>query len=139
MEKTTDPRPSINTFFEIAGDDLDPEECTRRIGLTPTEAEISGRSRPGGRLPVRVTHWTIKLEKRRVYTIDEPLTELLDILWPKRSKIMTFLLSQPFPATFGTNVTIYEDRPEYCLSPETIQRLAYFKSEYCLDIFDYRD
>jgi hypothetical protein len=73
---------------------------------------------------VPVTNWGITIEKRRSYSIDEALTELLDILWPQRKKIMEFLSSNPVSAIFCTNVTINEERPEYCLLPETLQRLA---------------
>ncbi len=86
-----------------------------------------------------VTNWGITIEKRRVFSIDEALVELLNILWPQRAKILEFLSTHHLSATFCTNVTIYEGRPEYCLSPETLQRLAYFKTEYCLDIFDYSE
>jgi hypothetical protein len=50
---------------------------------------------------------------------------------------MEFLSAHPVPTIFCTNVTILGDRPEYCLSPGTLARLAYFRIEYCIDIFDY--
>lgn len=135
----SDTSPLITSAFGIWGDQLDPVECTRAIGLTPTEVEIKGQSRPEGRPPVPVTHWGITLEKRISYSIEEPLSELLDLLWPQRERVVEFITSHPVSAIICTNITINKDRPEYCLSPETLQRLAYFKVEYCLDIFDYSD
>jgi len=135
----SDTSPLITSVFGIWGDQLNPAECTRAIGLTPTEVEIKGQDRPEGRPPVPVTHWGITLEKRRSYSIEEPLSELLDLLWPQRERVVEFITSHPVSAAFSTNITINNDRPEYCLSPKTLQRLAYFKVEYCLDIFDYSD
>ncbi len=131
--------PLITSAFGIWGDELDPAECTLATGLTPTELEIKGQPRPGGRPPVPVTNWGITLEKRRLYSLDKALSELLDLLWPQREKMLEFIASHSVSAIFSANVTIYQDRPEYNLSPDTLQRLAYFKVEFCLDIFDYRD
>lgn len=139
MVDPTETAPLITSAFGIWGDELDPAECTLATGLTPTEFEIKGQSRPGGRPPVPVTNWGITLEKRRYYSLDEALSELLDLLWPQREKVMEFIASHPVSAVFSANVTIHQDRPEYNLSPHTLQRLAYFKVEFCLDIFDYRD
>jgi hypothetical protein len=137
MTPPPDPRPSITTFFGIWGDHLNPDECTRVIGLLPTEVELKGQARPQGRPQVPVTSWTIKIEKLKSHSIDQPLAKLLSIVWPQRSQILRFIALGSVSAVFGTNVTIYEERPEYCLSPTTLRRLAYFKVEYCLDIFDY--
>ena len=54
-----DPEPLITSAFGIWGDEFDPAECTRRMGLTPTEVEIKGQPRPEGRRPAPVTNWGI--------------------------------------------------------------------------------
>ena len=135
----SDAAPLITTAFGIWGDQLDPTECTRITGLEPTEVEIKGQPRPGGRPPVPVTNWGITLEKRRSFSIDQPLVELLDLLWPRRSNLLEFLSTHDVSSIFFSTITIYEERPEYCLSPDTLRRLSYFKTQYCLDIFNYSE
>lgn len=129
----------INAGLGIWGDDLDPDECTRFTGVSPTKVEIKGQLRPEGRPPVRVTTWGISIERKNSYSIDEVLTELLDLIWPQREAIIEYLAQHSVSAIFAVNVTLWKERPEYCLGAETLRRLAHFGVEYCLDIFDYRE
>ena len=135
-EEDANARPVISTDFGIWGDLLDLSECTRQIGLAPTTEETKGQARPNGRPPARETYWGIATQKRRLLSIDDSLVELIEILWPHRFEIVEFLSSKPHSASFETKVTIYAERPEYCLSAQTLQRLSFFGIEYCLDIFD---
>ncbi len=123
----------------MQGDGLDPDECTRLTGLSPTKVEVKGQLRPAGRPPVRVTTWGISIEKTNSYSIDEVLTELIDLIWPQREAIIEYLANHPVSAIFAVNATLYKERPEYCLGGETLRRLAYFGVDFCLDIFDYRE
>jgi len=130
--------PRITTTFVITGEDLDPADCTRRIGLEPTdvcvEPKVTGKLVPSGEPYVRKPYWSVELKKQSSYSTDAELKKLLDLLWPKRAPIVAYLKATGYEATFVSSVTIEEDRPLYELSAETLKRLAYFNVEWGLDI-----
>lgn len=130
--------PLITTTFVITGANLDPADCTRSIGLEPTdvcaEPKVTGRLVPSGEPYVRKPYWSIELKKQQSYSTDEELKRLLDLLWPKRAEIVGYLEATGYEATFTSSVTIHEDRPLYELSAETLKRLAYFDVEWVLDV-----
>lgn len=85
--------------------------------------------------PVRETFWQLSL-KKEFFSIDEVLVELLNQLWNCREAARSIGHSPLCSACFVANITIYGNQPEYCLSPDTLTRLAFFGFELCLDIFD---
>jgi hypothetical protein len=129
----------VRASFSIFGEGLNPADCTLALGLEPTTAERKGDSRPNGRPVVRESRWAVETDRRRVYTVNEPLVELLDKLWPCRHKIVRLLEKPQVSAIFSVSVTIHDERPEYCFPPATLQRLAEIGAELCLDIYDYSD
>lgn len=133
-------RPLISSHFSIHGETFDPQDCTRAIGIEPTYARRKGmKRRPGSLVALRTSVWTVSFSKVPSDSIDEEIARVIDILWPHQSKVLQFLSSTGLEAGFGNSVTIYEERPLYCLSASTIQRIAAFGVDYGLDIFDYSD
>ena len=82
------------------------------------------------------TFWLLAVEKN-TFAIDEVLAELLELLWSRREAVRALGGTRGCSAGFVVNVTIHENRPEYCLSPATLTKLAFFGFELCIDIFDY--
>lgn len=132
--------PLITTTFVIEGDDLDPAECSRRIGLEPTGAsdqrKVTGHLVPSGEPYVRKPFWLVKLNKRPSDSIGDELNELLAILWPHRHEIVRYLQETGHEAGFSSSVTIEENRPLYELTAETLSRLSFFKVDWILDILE---
>jgi hypothetical protein len=140
--KDDDPSPLITTFLHISGDDLDPKRCTKAAGLEPTSsnalpATLPGIFLPSGRPNVMKPYWTLEIGSEKSYNIDFSLARLIDLIWPRRERVLKLVRDSLYKASFGSNVTIYEDRPLYLLTGATQRRLAYFSFDYCLDIFDY--
>jgi len=127
--------PLIASAFVVSGKDFDPHCCTTAFGLRPTEVTVRGELRPGKRPRAPSNSWYIEVQ-RDAYSIDDVLKEVLDIVWPKREAIKVFTESASLRTTFVVDVKIYCERPEYSLSPATIERMAYFQAEFGLDIFD---
>jgi hypothetical protein len=143
MEYTVDAqreeaRPLITNYFTITGLSLDPRECTRLLGIEPTETSkvVQRGTFLDGRPHVREAFWSIEFSKEPSWEIEGGLLRIIDILWPQRRKVVDLLSATGFDASFGTNVTIHASRPLYILSPQTLSRLSYFGAEYGLDIFD---
>jgi hypothetical protein len=134
-------RPLITSFFAIGDINLDPDECTRLVGLNPTTTSqaIPKGFLPNGKVRIKDATWSIRFDKEPVWGIDEGLHRILDILWPQRDRVVEFLGTTGFSALFGTNVTIHASRPLYSLSPKTIRRMSFFGLEYLFDIFDYSE
>ena len=133
-----DSRPLISSHFSIHGETLDPQDCTKTIGIIPTFAGRKGtKRRPGSLVALQTSIWTVSFSKEPSYSTDEEISRLIDLLWPHRLKVREYLSSTGFEAGFGNSVTIYEDRPLYSLSSSTIQRIAVFGVDYGLDVFDY--
>lgn len=134
-------RPLITNFFTITGKDLNIQECTRFLGLQPTETgeTIQKGTSVDGRTHFRDAFWSIEFTKEPSWEIEEGLIKILDILWPRRECVTAFLSTTGHSALFGTNVSIYASRPLYVLSPQTLSRMAFFETEWGLDIFDYSE
>ena len=134
-------RPLITNYFSITDFSLDPEECTRFLEIEPTETSkaVQRGTFLDGRPHIRDAFWTIEFSKEPSWEIEEGLSKIIEILWPQRSKVVEFLSTTGFDASFGTNVTIYASRPLYVLSPQVLKEMSYFGAEYGLDIFDYSE
>jgi hypothetical protein len=134
-----DGRPKITSFFTFEDDRLDPTACTERIGLQPTGTGITGQMLPGRRWPVPHSFWEVEFYQERQHRIETGLRKLLDLLWPARLSIMSFLAETSFSATFGSNVTLQAEEAICEITAETLSRLAFFGTNYIMDIFDFRD
>ncbi|SRR6266849_5432746 len=130
-----DETPLVEAAFIISGEGFDPHSCAAIFGLEPTAVSVRGEPRPGKRPKAPSTSWSLGV-RRRAYSIDEVIEEVLDALWPRREAIKDFTQSASLKITFISHVKIFAERPQYCLSPATIERMAYFRAEFGLDIFD---
>jgi hypothetical protein len=83
--------------------------------------------------------WLIRKSGRPFYSTDEAVNEILDAIWPARKAIREFAKLNAVDVGINCNVTIYEDRPAYELSTNTIDRLAQIGCGFGLDIFDYSE
>ena len=134
-----DTAPRISTHFVISGRDFDPEKCSEALGLKPSTVWRQKLEHLKARSDLANTEWQIGLDKRPLYSLDEAVLEVLGLIWPARKRIRAFLFESNLNVTLVCSVSINADRPEYCLSPTTLGRLAVLHCEFCLDIFDYSD
>lgn len=126
--------PLITTAFIISGEMFDPESCTLAIGLQPSEVCVKGAHREGGRPPVATSSWSIHFRRQRLDSIEDGIKNVLDVIWPHRTKIQAFVTSLGLKATFTSNVIVTEERPLYCLSAETMRKMSALDAEFCMDI-----
>jgi len=127
--------PLIAAAFIISGSGFDPHTCAGVFGLEPTAVTVRGEQRPGRRPRAPTTSWCVEV-RRHAQSIDEVLAEVLDTIWPRRDAIKDLTQSASLRITFTVHVKVFAERPMYCLSPATVERIAHFEGEFCLDIFD---
>ena len=136
---TKDAAPHLSTHFIISGRDFDPEKCSEALGLRPSNIWRQRLEHLRARDDLADTEWQIGFDKRQLYSLDEAVLEVLELIWPARDRIRAFLSGSDLKATLTCSVTIQVDRPEYCLSPTAMKKLTALHCEFCLDIFDYSD
>ena len=121
--------PVIETGFWIEGNELDPDEFTRLVGIQPYRTgkkdEISSHP-AAAKLGVinSATFWFIEVE-RNTYSMDEGIQEVLGSIWLHRERILEYVHTRP-SVKMGVTSTIhmYQDRPVYDISPDSIKKLA---------------
>lgn len=128
----------IRSGFEIRGDSLDTEECTRILGISPTMVTHKGAPRASGRGVYPFTLWDFELIEPHSYSTDECMIRLIDVVWDARERIVSFLKNPGLEAGFYSSVRITDKRPVYELSAATVKRIAFFGADYGLDIYDMR-
>jgi hypothetical protein len=131
---TVDSLPVAATGLSIEGETLDAERLVLSLALPKTiEVKLAGRSRRS--VPAVV----IELGKRRPFTIDQCVSELLDILWPHRELISRALAEAAATGALMLSVWIHKERPVYSLSADSLQRLAELGVAYQLEVYDSRE
>src|SRR5437667_9973251 len=98
-----DEAPLIEASFIISGEGFDPNRCGAIFGLQPTEVSVLGEPRPGKRPKAPGTSWSVDV-RRRAYSIDEVIDNVLDTIWPRREAIRDFAHSASLKITFNLNV-----------------------------------
>lgn len=129
----------VTSGFCISGKDLDPADCTEKIGIEPTETGLVGNKRRPESLGKLVTSfWTFKNEEVEADNIDEGLNKILDILWPVRFAVRGYVTGKShWDCGFFSTVTVYDLEPEYSLESTTMTKMSFFGLSYGLEIYDY--
>jgi hypothetical protein len=137
--------PEIRTYFWIGGDNLNPEEFTQVIGISPTDSGVKGTPSPHPTLREQGkttpwTFWKINLNENS-YNTDEVIQKLLSRVWHRRDAILEYVRSKPgVEVGVLIAISIYDDRPVYELSRDTIGKLAYLGCDFAIDdIYDHRN
>jgi hypothetical protein len=122
--------------LRISGEDLDPAEVTARLGLSPTEARISGQPRPGNKSVWDESMWEYEVwpDKKTAWSsLEEGLLTLLSafrssgqILEGYQRTGNVFLWCGHFSSSFGGGPS---------LPAELLKQLGDFGVELYLDTF----
>jgi hypothetical protein len=121
--------PVIGTEFWIEGNELDPDEFTRLVGIQPyrTGKKDDISSHPAAAkqgVKNRTTFWFIEVE-HNTYSMDEGIQAVLRDIWSHRERILEYVHTRP-SVKMGVKsvIHIYQDRPVYDISPDSIKKLA---------------
>jgi hypothetical protein len=127
--------PLISTYLNVAGYDWDPATCTAALGMEPFRVwyqpqHLIQEDR-------RRIAWSIGFKRRPFDCIDDAVLKLFETVWPAREQLKAFVQQNAYELSFACNVTIWRERPEYTLGPNSLQMLAWFNAPFTLDIFDH--
>ncbi len=131
--------PDISVSFVIGSNDLDPDQCSHVLGLEPTTVWRQKREHLRGIPQVPNVQWVLSTGKVRGYTIDEPLSLLLETLWPHKAAVLEFVSDARAECFVTCTVTITCDRPLYEISVANLLKLAELRAPFRMDLFDYSD
>lgn len=131
--------PRISSYLYISGRDFDPQACSAFIGLQPTEIWRQKREELKQREDLPNVSWNIGHEPIEGYSVSDAVDEVLDLVWPARERLRTFLQGQNIEVGIACTVAIHADRPIYDLSASTIRRLAELSCKFTLDVIDYTE
>jgi hypothetical protein len=129
--------PEVTAHFFISGRDFDPLAVTDVLGIDPSEVWRQHRPELKERPDLPTVCWKYGFKKRRFVSIDDAVSEILEVIWPLRDRVQQWLASNAAQVGVECSVSIYNDRPIYELSATTISRLSELRCEFLLDIFDY--
>jgi hypothetical protein len=123
----------------IAGNEFDPDEATNQIGLEPTRIWFQTDRLLLLEKELPKVEWSIGGKKRNFDEVEEAVQQVLEAIWPAREKIRSYVRLNGLRSAFICAVFIYTEPPMYCLSAESMRRMASFQAEFSMVIYDYRD
>src|ERR1700761_3787719 len=135
---------TVNTLFEISGEDFDPDWCTEALGLVPTrcwrKGDLRGRY---ARVPSPLSRWGIESGASPARNVEDGLRIMLDTVWPVRDRLRRMREEWRAPLEVGCASIVkvrshHAQAPQVQLSAESLERLADLDLEYCPDIYDFR-
>jgi hypothetical protein len=129
--------PLMTAGFIVTEMEFDPHVCTRHFGVEPTDVRTKGDIRPGKRLPVPKSSWTLDTEWARFDSTDAVIQLLLRAIWPKRNRIRDFVKKRRLKITFVLNMKggLGKRNFLYEFSPRTIEQIRYFRASLNLDVY----
>ena len=127
--------PAILTRFAINTRDVVPELASQHIGLEPSRVLKKGEPRTPPRPPVAESSWMIESPRRHLYSLDESMTQVLNIVWPKRREITSFCNKHNLQCLFVTVVWAdAEHRPIYELSRQSFKKISALHASWIMDL-----
>jgi len=122
--------------LHVIGNDLDPEEVTRLLGVGPTSAEAKGDrvEMPSGKLRVAKTgHWRLKTDRRSPADLDGQISELFSVTSQDLDDWAT--LRKRFVIRVFCGLMMSDWNEGLPLTALTIQALAERGAEIDLDLY----
>jgi hypothetical protein len=139
IEVDRGPTPLISTSFTVGGDEFDASEFSNLIETQPIKIWRQKREDLRNRPDLHNFEWIYEINKKPLWSMGETITEVLEIFWPKRNKIISFCEKNKLSTSIDCSIYIegpIEDlNPEFCLYPNLIQKLADLKAEFGMFIY----
>lgn len=131
--------PQISVSLVLGSDDLDPDACSEAIGISPTEVWRQKHKSFLNVDTVPNVQWIISTDKIMSYSIDEPLSQLLDLVYVREEEIRRYVADTAVKCVVTCNVTFKGDRPLYEISNRNLERIGRLGASFQMDIFDYSE
>ena len=126
----------ISASITISGDSLDFDQCSEAMGVQPSS--VFERPYDYDSSIVGARQWSLETEKLELESVDDAIACLLKIL-PPISEVSRFIEERGYDLEVVCSVDVYEDRPLYELSKETIAKLFCLKARFSMEIHDFTE
>lgn len=126
----------ISAALVISGDSLDFEECTKAVGVHPSRVFERTYDYDSELVPAK--QWCLAAEKIELESVDDAVVGLLKLV-PSRERLFQFSEASAYDFEVACTIDVYEDRPLYELSKETIENLFHMKAGFSMEVHDYTD
>lgn len=128
--------PYITASLVIEQNGLDTNLCTISLGLEPTSVWRLRDKSLADHHEIYDTNWILELPERESYNVDDTVKELINLLWPHRNRLLSFLESSGAEASVICNIRlgIHGERPVYELRNDTIRKLGELQCHFMYNI-----
>lgn len=128
--------PVVSIRFSIVGEEFDPNDITKSLGITPTAQNSHHRIYcPKTQQYRNESYWSIETQKAKTWDIACFLASLIERLAPYKDEIIK--VSKQLNARIMVVVNLDlngTNGPGMCLGPETLRFLADIGASYDVDI-----
>jgi hypothetical protein len=118
------PTGAISLHFGIGGSEFDPEELSQLLQLEPSEVWRQKNPRLQNRNDLAKIEWRYDLLRRRHWSIDDAIREVLDIFGPRCEKIKAFASRHNCKVHLRLRLHADETVVVYEISAKTMESLA---------------
>jgi Domain of unknown function (DUF4279) len=118
------PTGAISLFFGIGGKEFDPEALTQLLQLKPSEVWRQKNPRLKNRGDLAKIEWRYDLLRRRHWSIDDAIREILEIFSPCSEEIRAFASEHSCEVHLRLRLHADETVIVYEISAETMESLV---------------
>jgi hypothetical protein len=123
----------IMASIVISGDEMSFDACSKAVGLDPTTTFVRPYDYDSSLIAAR--QWCFATGKVELESIDDAVQALLSYL-PSMHSIADFATLGNYDVELICSVDVYEDRPLYELSKESIASLSRLRARFSMEIHD---
>lgn len=126
----------VRAEFILTGGDFDPSDITDILEVTPTESGKKGDMTKNYRVPLQESFWQFDTGDQISLDINEQLSILFDLFFPKKVKILELQRSYDLFAKICLVVVVEDHQPPAIyLDKKMIQFMAEFQLELDVDLY----
>lgn len=127
----------ISAALVISGDNLDFDTCTAAMGAEPTSTFV--RDFDYDSTLVSARQWTYETPKDLSESVDDTLQILLQRFLSRLSAVRNYCTEHEYDVEISCSVDVYDDRPLYELSVNTVEVLSVLRARFSMEVHDYTD
>ena len=127
----------ITASLAVDGDALDFDDCTRVVGIPPTDTFVRRFEYDSSVLAAR--QWCVESERAELESVDDAVAALFAVFGDRLGAVRDYAAGPGRGVSVSSTVIIHEDRPVYELSAATVRVLADLGAEFLLDIYDFSE
>jgi hypothetical protein len=122
--------------FTLTGENFDPDEVTRRLGLEPTKSWKAGDLQvPGATIRHKVAGWRLRTPREKSFDVGPHVAALVESLKPLIPRINAVQQALQLEAEFSCVVYIKDQSPAVYFERAVLDVVEALKAEIDIDIY----